>query len=154
MPDPNNLRIRFSTGEVVVGISPSAVTAIRVAALLTRTKPVHQPTLLRGSQQAATVAPERRRHRWHQIIASFVIPGLGQWLQDRFVSGTVFFTAAVLLVLLGVGPVLWAASGPKMHVGMFTKLNYLVWWFLLVLVSAWDTYQFAATKVGGRRPLP
>lgn len=154
VPDPNNLRIRFNTGEVIVGISPSAVTAIRVAALLTRTKPVHQPTLLRASQQAATVAPERRRHRWHQIIASFVIPGLGQWLQDRFVSGTVFFTAAVLLVLLGVGPVLWAASGPKMHVGMFTKLNYLVWWFLLVLVSAWDTYQFAATKVGGRRPLP
>ena len=153
VPQPN-LRIRFNSGEVIVGISPSAVTAIRVAALLTRTKPVHQPTLLHGSRQAATIAPARRRRRWHQIIVSMVIPGLGQWLQDRFVSGTVFFTAAVLLVLFGLGPVLWAASGPKMHVGMFTKLNYLAWWFLLALVSAWDTYQFAATKVGGRQRLP
>ena len=69
-------------------------------------------------QQPRTERPEtpdeRRRVRW-QTLASLLIPGLGQWMQDRFGSGLLFFV--VWLVLMGQFVfVAWVAWMPIMEV--------------------------------------
>lgn len=139
-----NLRLRLGSGELVSGICPSSVTVTRTAQLLMQTK-VAPSASSSASQSADKLARQarRRNRRWHQVIASTLVPGLGQWLQDRFVTGTIYFTAAALLMLLVVGPVLWASDGPKMHVSELAKTRSLFWWLLLVAVAAWDAYQFS-----------
>jgi hypothetical protein len=131
----------------VTGICPSAVAASRTAQLLMQAKPAPGVQTI-ASKSAARLARQarRRNRRWHQVLASTLVPGLGQWLQDRFVSGTVYFTAAALLMMLFVGPVLWAMNGPKMHVGVLSKTSSLYWWLLIVAISAWDAYQFSGTR--------
>jgi uncharacterized membrane protein YqaE (UPF0057 family) len=104
--------------------------------------------------QPGAAAPRRPRHsvrrRWHEVAASILVPGLGQWLQDRFVTGTVLFTAGILLFLLGWGPVLWAANGPKMHVELFDKAYVALWWLALAFVAAADAFHFSAARKGRR----
>lgn len=145
-----NLRIRLNTGDVITGISPSAVTASRAARLLMQAKPALPKTQSVSPQASRKPASRLRSQRWHQVLASLALPGWGQWLQDRFVSGTIYFTAAALLFLGLVGPVIWAMNGPKMEVSGLSKLSSLYWWLLLITISAWDAYQFAGGRPGAK----
>jgi hypothetical protein len=146
VPQPNIL-IRFRGGEVITGINPSAVTAMRAAQLLMQSRQAVAPMDSLWGEESPVLTAHRGKRRWHQVAASLVLPGFGQWLQDRFVTGTVFFTAAVLLIMSGVGPVLWAMSGPKTHVDFFTKVTSLYIWMLLATVSAVDAFYFARSKL-------
>lgn len=146
-----NMRIRLRSGEVVTGISPSAVTAQRAAQLLVRAR---LPVALGGPNevgQAGLLASAPRRRQWQHVAASLMLPGVGQWLQNRFATGTVFFTAAALLVLMGLGPVLWAMTGPKMHVDFLSKLLPVYVWLLLATTSAIDAYFFARSGKVARK---
>lgn len=136
-----NLRIRMRTGEIITGICPSAVTAARAASLLMRCKPTQ-------AEQPRQAPMQRHGRRWHQVLASLALPGSGQWLQERFVSGTAYFTMAVLLLLGVVGPLLWAMSGPKMEVDSLSKLGSLYMWLLLAAISSLDAWQFAGARQG------
>ena len=148
-----NMRLRFSMGEPISGICPSAVTASRTAQLLMQARPAASAVALASESESRAARHARRRNRrWYQVAASALVPGLGQWLQDRFVSGTIYFTAAALLMVF-LGPVLWASVGPKMHVAVITQLTSLYWWLLLTAVAAFDAYQFsdAPTRRKARR---
>jgi hypothetical protein len=136
-----NLVLRFVDGTELKLRCASAVSAARVAQLLSRTgaAPV-------AHRHAPAFVPARRR--WHEVAASLVVPGSGQWLQGRFVTGLVLFTAGLLLCLLDWGPVAWAAYGPKMHVGLFSKLGALAVWSALALAAAADAYHFSAARRG------
>ena len=147
-----NLILQFNTGEVITGICPSTAAAKRTAQLLTQSRA--SPNLQASHQKIHNEKLASRGRRWHQVLASALVPGLGQWLQDRFVTGTVYFTAAFLLVLLGIGPILWAMSGPKMHVDMFSKAISSFWWLLLMAVSAWDAHHFSGTTTNGASSSP
>ncbi|MDQ3059607.1 MAG: hypothetical protein M3R45_08775 [Pseudomonadota bacterium] len=136
-----NLRIRLRTGEVITGVCPSAVTAARAASLLMRGRPTQTEPIRQAPAQ-------RRGRRWHQVLASLALPGSGQWLQERFVSGTIYFTVAVLLFMGMVGPLLWAMTGPKMEVGSLSKLSTLYVWLLLAAISSLDAWQFAGARQG------
>ena len=141
-----NMRLRLSTGNVVTGICPSAVTATRTAQLLMQARPTPNAAAFASEPESrAARHARRRRRRLHQVFASMLVPGLGQWLQDRFVSGTIYLTAAALLLLF-LGPVLWASLGPKMHVAAISKLTSLHGWLLLAAVAAFDAYQFSGTS--------
>jgi hypothetical protein len=146
VPQPNIL-IRFRGGETLTGISLSEVTAMRAAQLLMQSRQAAFPLDPLWGAEIPLLTTHHGKRRWYQVLASFVVPGLGQWLQDRFVTGTVFFTAAFLLVMLGIGPVLWAMTGPKMHVDFLTKLNSMYLWFLIATVSAVDAFYFARSKL-------
>ena len=64
----------------------STVTARRAAQLLMQGRP---------TPRRLPAAAARRRsppRRWHEVLASLAVPGLGQWLQGRFATGTVMFT--------------------------------------------------------------
>ncbi len=142
LPQPN-LTLKFDTGERLTGRCASSVTAGRAAALLMQARPAPAQA---ASGRAARSGRRQARRRWHEVLASFVVPGLGQWLQDRFVTGTVLFTAGVLLCLLGWGPVLWAADGPKMHVDMLSKAFAILMWLALSVAAAMDAFHFSATR--------
>ena len=148
-----NLVIDFEGGERLAVSCASAVAAVRAAGLLTqgRSLPARAHARARARKHrraAATARPARRpvRRRWHEVAASFLVPGLGQWLQDRFVTGTVLFTAAALLCIMGWGPVLWASSGPKMHVALWDKAFALLAWLALSLAAAADAFHFSARQ--------
>jgi hypothetical protein len=146
VPQPNIL-IRLRGGEVLTGISPSAVTAMRAAQLLMQSRQAIVPVDRLWEEESPVLTAQPRKRHWYQVVASFMLPGFGQWLQDRFVTGTVFFTAAALLIMVGVGPVLWAMSGPKTHVDFLTKLTTMYIWLLLATVSAVDAFYFARSKL-------
>jgi hypothetical protein len=116
------------------------VTARRVRQLLTA------PRLAASQLPAAGVAPRRAGRRWHQVIASALVPGLGQLLQDRFASGAVLLTAAGLLFVGVLGPMLWASSGPKMDVALSTRFTSVLWWLLLAGAAAADAWHFSAAQ--------
>ena len=134
-----NLHLRFGDGSVLEGMAASRVTAQRVLQQLAASQ--------EESVEATLRAPARRAgRRWHEVLASAVVPGLGQLLQDRFASGAVLLTAAGLLFLAGLGPVLWASSGPKMDVSFQAKFTSLAWWLLLVGAATLDAWHFSAAR--------
>lgn len=137
-----NLALVFNDGERLALRCASAVTADRTAQLLMQARPSQAPT--------QPAAQRKVRRRWHEVVASFLVPGTGQLLQDRFVTGTVLLTAGILLCLLGWGPVVWASNGPKMHVGLFEKAYVALLWLALVLAAAADAFHFSATRRGKR----
>ncbi|MFC5500132.1 hypothetical protein ACFPOE_21495 [Caenimonas terrae] len=134
-----NLYVRFKDGSVLQGFAASQVAARRVLQLL---------EALTAAGRARAVAPAARQsgRRWHEVIASAALPGLGQLLQDRFASGAVLLTAAGLLLMGVVGPVLWAASGPKMDVSPAARLAGALWWLLLAGTAALDAWYFSAAR--------
>lgn len=135
-----NLYIKFTNGDELRGLSASSAAATRVITLLEKTAIPSAPNSMES------VGPDKRNRRWYEVLASLAIPGLGQLLQDRFVSGAVFLTAAIILFLLGVGPVIWASTGPKMDVSFNAKLGSAIWWLLLAVIAAWDTWPFSRQK--------
>lgn len=139
-----NLAVTFANGERLVVRCASAVTAGRAAEMLMQTR--RMVSQAAPVTPATTRRPKERRRRWREVFASLAVPGLGQWMQDRFVTGTVLFTAGALLFLLVAGPVLWAAYGPKMHVGFLNKAYALFWWVVLAMVAAADAFHFSDSK--------
>ena len=132
---PTNLALVFSDGSTLRLRCASTVTAQRVAGLLRTGIGAAHPV----PSQAA-----RTPRRWHEVLASLLVPGTGQWLQGRFVTGTVFFTAGLLLTLFDWGPVAWALHGPKMDVSALTVLSVALTWVLLALVAAGEAWPFSA----------
>jgi hypothetical protein len=135
---PPNLTLCFTTGTTLHLRCASSVTAQRVAELL-----MSSPALEAGSVQLSA-APHVHR-RWYEVLASFVLPGAGQWLQGRLASGTVLFTAALVLFVLEWGPLVQALSGVKPDMSPLSLASALVAWVLLALLAGADSWHFSAT---------
>ncbi len=140
---PHNLALTFTTGTTLQFRCASKVTAQRVAQLL-----MSSPAMPDETVAIESLGPNPRR-RWHEVLASFVVPGTGQWLQGRFTTGVVLFTAAVLLAIYEWWPVAWALHGPKMEVSGVSVASALVTWLLLALVASSDAWHFSATRRPG-----
>jgi hypothetical protein len=136
---PANLVLTFTTGTTLHLRCASTVTARRVAELL-----MSSPAL--PDEFGTIVVPLPVRRRWHEVLASFVLPGTGQWLQGRFTAGTVLFTAALLLALFVWWPVVWALHGPKMEVSTASIVQAIVAWLLIPLIASRDAWRFSATR--------
>ena len=134
-----NLGICFTSGTVLRLRCASSVTARRAGELL-MSSPAIPETDAASLEQAAP------RRRWHEVVASFVLPGAGQLLQGRFATGAVLFTAALLLCAFDLGPVLWAMKGPKMDVAPVTLASALLVWLVLALVASSDAHHFSAAR--------
>ncbi|HVE52666.1 MAG TPA: hypothetical protein VNB23_04725, partial [Ramlibacter sp.] len=133
-----NLALTFTTGTTLRLRCASSVTATRVAQLL-----MSSPALPEESIQVAGHAPPQRRRRWHEVLASFLVPGTGQWLQGRFTTGLVLFTAAALLAIFDWWPVAWALHGPKMEVSSLSVVSALASWVLVAVLAATDAWHFS-----------
>lgn len=139
---PANLVLTFTTGTTLSLRCASTTTARRVARLL-----MSSPALPDEFTGAVPVAPPPApQRRWQEVLASFLVPGSGQWLQGRFAAGTVLFTAALLLCIYGWAPVVWALHGPKMEVSSSSMLTALMAWLLVPLLASSDAWRFAASR--------
>jgi hypothetical protein len=140
LPAPN-LTLTFTTGTTLQLHCASAASAHRVAQLLMASPAIPDETV--AIPGGLTVRGPRR---WHEVLASFVVPGTGQWLQGRFTSGLVLFTAALLLAIYEWWPVAWALKGPKMDVSSLSITWALLTWVLLAFVASSDAWHFSTTR--------
>jgi hypothetical protein len=141
---PPNLVLCFTTGTTLRLHCASGATARRVAELL-----MASPAILEEDDPALAVArPQAVRRRWHEVLASLLVPGTGQWLQGRFATGAVLFAAAVLLAVYDWAPVVWALQAPKVDVSALSVVSAGFTWLLLVLLASSDAWQFSATRRG------
>ncbi len=103
------------------------------------------PAAPTGTPRAEEPTPAPRR-RWAVIAASFLVPGAGQWVQDRGRTGLVFFVPWLLLMTFAAVPAIWAASAPRAEVS--PRLLVLVGCAALVvgLVSAFDTWRMEGLR--------
>jgi hypothetical protein len=136
---PANLALTFTTGTTVYLRCASEAAGRRVAQLL-----MSSPAL--PGEGGSIQVPLAPRQRWPEVLASFVVPGSGQWLQGRFAIGTVLFTAALLLCAFGWAPVLWALHGPKMEVSRHSITIAFMAWLLVPLIASGDAWRFGATR--------
>ncbi|MBC5781794.1 hypothetical protein H8N03_02490 [Ramlibacter sp. USB13] len=133
---PANLVLTFTTGTTLYLRCASGNTARRVAQLL-----MSSPALPDDFGNTVEIALAPRRP-WQAVLASFLVPGSGQWLQGRFAIGTVLFTAALLLCIYGWAPVVWALHGPKMEVSRHAIAQAFVAWLLVPLVASSEAWRF------------
>lgn len=138
------IRIEFKNGTSLTGYTISTQTARRMAMQLKTTtldNPVTSSMTRAQFAQAKTRSITTQNQNAHrQAIASFLIPGLGQWIQRR--SGTAFFFfVAWLLVLMSVIPVAWTwwetLAAVPLRMIIFTASSYL----FVCTLAAWDAWR-------------
>jgi len=103
------LRFSLADGSAIAGVFICGQVARRMADL------IHQaPTVFEKGDVPREAPVARQRALW-QVLASLLIPGLGQWMQGRFGSGLLFFV--IWLVLMGLFVfTAWVAWVPIMEV--------------------------------------
>lgn len=128
------LRFDLKDGSTLQGATASTATARRLVALL-QVSAFDAPT---ANQMAQTLRDQARLKPVspsidvapRQVLASLLVPGLGQWMQGR--SGTamrLFLGWALLLVFFAV-PVVWTWWAPRAAIppgyGMYLAVAYLL----------------------------
>jgi hypothetical protein len=137
-----NLALAFTTGTVLQLHSASGITALRVAQLL-----MSSPALPDETTVVPAFRDERTPRRWHEVLASCLLPGAGQCLQGRFTAGAVLFTLTLLLFVQAWAPLVLAlrlAPGEWPVLGIAWALGASL---LLVLVAGSDAWHFSATRL-------
>ncbi len=137
-----NLALAFTTGTVLQLHCASGATGLRVAQLLMSSPALPDETLVVPAFRA-----ERTPRRWHEVLASLVVPGAGQCMQGRFTPGAVLFTFTLLLFVQAWAPL---ARTLRMAPAQASGLG-LAWAFgtslLLSLVAGSDAWHFSATRL-------
>jgi len=142
----HELHIDFRSGESWrLEVSSPVVVARRISDLLSVARSrvpdaasntrVSYPTRAHGPSNPAAYGTA-----WQQVLASLLIPGLGQWMQRRRGTALVLFSLW-LLVCVGMAiPVLWTLQGPKAAVDSVTLFLGAVLYPLTPIVAAWDAW--------------
>ncbi len=142
----HELHIEFRSGESWrLDVSSPVVVARRISDLLSLARSrvpdaasntrVSYPTRPHGPNNPAVYGTA-----WQQVLASLLIPGLGQWMQRR--RGTALLLFCIwLLVCVGIAiPVLWTLKGPKAAVDAMTLFLSLLLYLFPPVVAARDAW--------------
>lgn len=130
------LRCVLADGRVIEGIATSARTAQRFAALVNRAPAVPiQPLPLRAASTG-------RPHVWRDVLASSIVPGVGQYRQGRRGSALAFFVAWSVLLLI-FAYVAWIAWMPAKEVPAASILQAGGTLLIAHLMAAWDAWRLA-----------
>jgi len=138
------LAISLRDGRTIQGAVTALPTHARVAAFLGSAHPAHparpaMPAMPRAapSRAGSDAGPDRAL----AALASFALPGLGQWWQGRGAMGLVFFLPWAVLLLWRAIPVAWTVLGTRADVApghvaltIAVQLSYAV-------LAAWDALQ-------------
>ncbi len=138
---PANLVLSFTTGTTLYLDCASRATADRVAQLL-----MSSPALPEESGGNSVLIPRGPRRRWHEVIASLLVPGAGQCLQGRLAAGAALFMAALLLGLYGGMSLARSLHGPQLHLPGLGAVAALAGWILVSLVASRDAWRFSAKR--------
>lgn len=139
-------------GKVVLsGYVVSVTTAERMVALLSlqleragARKPVRRKPLADGGVG---------HWRW-QILASVLVPGLGQWMQRRPGTALIFFLLFSTLMLASTVPLLWTLQGPRAAVSLGSVVSVICSQAMLAVIAAWDCWNMrrpSSLSDGSRR---
>jgi hypothetical protein len=136
------LTIKLADGKVLKGSVSSNSVAQRVVLRINQTAADAARELPRAMPASGPLngALPLTRRRARVAAASALIPGLGQWLQDRFDRGLMYFVAALVVLLFLVIPVTWFAVGPRAEVSTATLLLAYVLQVIIAVASAIDAY--------------
>ena len=142
VPGAVYLRLVLADGRTVEGMASCAQTAHRLVALV-RNAPA--PATPSGTQP--TTPADRRRAR-RDALVSFVVPGVGQYLQRRRGTALVVFTIWGALLLPGAY-VAWAAWWPAKDVSFALRLQLALTLLTIHLLAAWDAWRLAPAPKSG-----
>lgn len=144
------LRVTDRAGQVFAeGLSHSPRTARRVAELLSMRRPraggvgadrVADPPPGPSSVRGPTAGTGAARGDWRPVLASLLLPGLGQWMQGRGRSALLFFIPAAVAAVGGVIPLVWTLAGPRAAVDPSMVLQVVGVQALVAVLSAWDSW--------------
>ncbi len=137
------IRIDFKDGSSLTGRAPSILTAQRMSAVLQSSDempsvtPTTQP---QPAQPEPRANAEQNKQATRQTIASFLIPGLGQWMQGRSGTALMYFVVWLVLITLALfmGWTLWKALSTVSGRSIFTLA---VYYFSLCGLAALDTWR-------------
>jgi hypothetical protein len=123
--------------KLLAGYVVSVTTAERVVALVSlqlgRTgarKPVRRKPLADGGVG---------HWRW-QVLATALVPGLGQWMQRRPGTALILFLMFSTLMLAITVPLVWTLQGPRAAVSTTSVVTVIVSQLMLALIAAWDCW--------------
>ena len=140
------VRFEFRDGTSLSGFTISAQTARRISSLPSATA---QNTVIEGKlnlQPAESPAPAVKNDKaMLQTIASFLIPGLGQWIQRRSGTALMFFVVWLFIVwdAVIIGLTLWNAMS---DVPWTRILNTVFLYLLMCGLSAWEAWRMRERK--------
>lgn len=131
------LELKSQGNTLLSGYVVSAITAQRMVALLA----------LQSGRAAARKSGQRNRTsdghggHWHwQVLASTLVPGLGQWMQRRPGTALLLFLMFAALTLAITVPLVWTLQGPRAAVSASRVANTVVTHCILALIAAWDCW--------------
>lgn len=98
----------------------------------------------KGAAPAASAsldAPSAVRGQPAAVVASLLVPGLGQWMQRRGAPALVFFLLWAVLVLALVVPLVWTLWAPRAAVGARHVADIALGYVLLCALAAFDAWR-------------
>lgn len=145
------LRFEFKDGSMLEGATASTATARRLVALL-QVSAFDAPT---ASQMAQTLRDQARPKPVspssdvapRQVLASLLIPGLGQWMQGRSGTAMRLFLGWALLAVFFAIPVVWTWWAPRAAIppgyGVYVAVAYV----LTCGLAAFDAWRMRVQPV-------
>jgi hypothetical protein len=135
------LRLTFADGGTVEGVTRSFVTARRIMALLhdrAAARAVgHSPVTAPPSIASAVPGP-----RAAPVFASLLLPGLGQMMQDRTLTGMLLLTGAGLVAAFTLAPALYYGLGSRTDISANTVAYVLIGYAVIVLIAVLDAWVY------------
>ena len=131
------LELQSQGKTLLSGYVVSAITAQRMVALLALQS---DRAATRKSGQRNRITDGNGGHwRW-QVLASTLVPGLGQWMQHRPGTALLLFLMFAALTLAITVPLVWTLWGPRAAVSADRVANTVVTHCMLALIAAWDCW--------------
>jgi hypothetical protein len=103
-------------------------------AVLAQRQPGHRPA-------AATALPRARVRGWRPVLASSVVPGLGQWMQARNGIALLMFLGWSAFTLATSLPLAWTLYGPRTAVSSETVAHVVLIQLLIAMIAAIDAWR-------------
>jgi hypothetical protein len=145
------LRFEFEDGSTLQGATASTATARRLVALL-KASSFDAPTAgqmaqtLRNQAPPTPAAPPGGMARW-QVLASLLVPGLGQWMQGRSGTALRLFIGWSLLIVLFVVPMVWTLWAPRAAVPVSYGVCLAAAYALTCGLAAFDAWRMRIRRV-------
>lgn len=137
-------RIEFKDGTSLTGFTHSAQTARRMAAQMQitpfDTRPMSETNWAQPAHEKAHTLAPFNNNAIRQTIASFLIPGLGQWVQRRSGTALILFVTW-LLALMSVIVVVWTVWNTLAAVSLLVILYTAGTYIFICLLAARDAWR-------------
>jgi hypothetical protein len=142
------LRLELRDGTMLEGMVSASQTAQRMASSLRgATGAPSRAQFERAISAVPGLVPDESRGQL-QALASFLIPGLGQWMQARSGTALLMFLPWLFLVAAVVGPLVWTAWAPRAAVSARHILNAAAAYLVVCSVSAFDAWRMRRAAPG------